>query len=744
MQSSNELTYDDFEVEIGQGKGLDYPITVLHSEAGETRATMHFPYDELVLENRLLALKNALLGSGGDRRTSLSPEEQAVQDFGSDLFNALITGEVRNRYDISLEKAKQNGRGLRLKLHIQSPNLAVLPWEFMYETRQEEYMGLMRSISIVRYPEHPQPIQPLTVELPLRILGMVASPKDLQPLDIDNEKQRIEEALKNLQEKGLVELTWLEGQTWRDLHKAMLGGPWHIFHFIGHGGFDPVHKEGIIALADDNGRMRSFGATELSRLLADHQSLRLVILNSCEGARGSERDLNSSNASILVRRGIPAVLAMQYKITDRAAIEFSRTFYDTLSYGLPVDTAVAEARKAISIEIANTVEWGTPVLYMRSPDGMLFNIRKKKIIGKNREDLLALYSKGIEAYEAQDWNTAINQFKNVLVIIKKPVSFAKIALIILALIAIAMIYLPQEHELTAIKISPATSSVVLGGDQKFTATTFDQFGNDMDEEVTWSSSDPAVGIIDSTGKFTAKAAGTTTIKAVSGSASGTATASVWTPTKEPTKITVSPATASLEIGRTQLFTTIVLDQFGSPIATTITWSSSNQAVGTIDSTGTFTSLATGTTTIKAASGSVSRTATVTVLPPPVTIPIRIQVVTGTDGTNDKPILKLYNKQGGVAAQFTMDKSNALRPGQTDEFTFTSSLTFCDLTGFQIIKPAGPAGDDPRDLREEYIYIDNVLVFFSRTTGTDFSPVTSTSFPPNGGWSGTNEYKTRCG
>jgi hypothetical protein len=124
--------------------------------------------------------------------------------------------------------------------------------------------------------------------------------------------------------------------------------------------------------------------------------------------------------------------------------------------------------------------------------------------------------------------------------------------------------------------------------------------------------------------------------------------------------------------------------------------------------------------------------------------IRIKVVTGTDGTNDKPILKLYDKQGSVAAQFTMDKSNALRPGQTDEFTFTSSLTFCDLTGFQIIKPAGPTGDDPWDLREEYIYIDNVLVFFSTTTGIDFSPVTSTSFPPNGGWDGTNEYKQRCG
>jgi hypothetical protein len=88
---------------------------------------MHFPYDELVLENRLLTLQNVLLGSGGMCCTFLTQEEQAVQKLGSDLFNALITGEIRNRYDVSMEKAKLKGRGLRVKLHIQPPNLAAQP-----------------------------------------------------------------------------------------------------------------------------------------------------------------------------------------------------------------------------------------------------------------------------------------------------------------------------------------------------------------------------------------------------------------------------------------------------------------------------------------------------------------------------------------------------------------------------------------------------------------------------------------
>ena len=110
----------------------------------------------------------------------------------------------------------------------------------------------------------------------------------------------------------------------------------------------------------------------MGRLLADHRSLRLALLNSCEGARGSEHDVFSSTAAILVRRGLPAVVAMQYEITDRAAVEFARSFYEALAEGLPVDAAVAEARKSISLAVTNTVEWGTPVLYMRAPQGAIF------------------------------------------------------------------------------------------------------------------------------------------------------------------------------------------------------------------------------------------------------------------------------------------------------------------------------------------------------------------------------------
>jgi len=211
------------------------------------------------------------------------------------------------------------------------------------------------------------------VDFPLRILGMVVSPLDLASLDVEQERERIERAIAPLRARGAVELTWLSGQTWRDLLKAMrTDRHWHIFHFIGHGGFDTARDEGQLAFANDEGKKDLLSATQVGRLLAEHLSLRLVVLNACEGARGSQQDVFSSTAATLVQRGIPAVLAMQYEITDQAAIELSRTFYEAISDGIPADAAIGEARKAISLELANTMEWGTPVLFMHAPNGELF------------------------------------------------------------------------------------------------------------------------------------------------------------------------------------------------------------------------------------------------------------------------------------------------------------------------------------------------------------------------------------
>ena len=202
---------------------------------------------------------------------------------------------------------------------------------------------------------------------------MVARPGDQHALDAGDEQQRLQAALAGLQREGLVELGWVAGQTYRDLEDALDDGPWHVFHFVGHGGYDRMADEGILALADETGCTHPVGADDISRLLAEHYPLRLVVLNACDTGRGSAADAFSSTATALIRREIPAVVAMQFEITDSAAIRFAQTFYHHLAKHRPVDDSVMRARRALRLAKKDSLEWGTPVLYLRAPDGHIFD-----------------------------------------------------------------------------------------------------------------------------------------------------------------------------------------------------------------------------------------------------------------------------------------------------------------------------------------------------------------------------------
>jgi CHAT domain-containing protein len=77
----------------------------------------------------------------------------------------------------------------------------------------------------------------------------------------------------------------------------------------------------------------------LAQLLSDYRTLRLDVLNSCEGARTGLTDRYAGTAQTLVQQGVPAVIAMQFEITDQAAIDFSNTFYAAIADGYPVEAA---------------------------------------------------------------------------------------------------------------------------------------------------------------------------------------------------------------------------------------------------------------------------------------------------------------------------------------------------------------------------------------------------------------------
>lgn len=325
---------------------------------------MHFPFTPLNLDNRLLILENALLKSGGQRRKTLSADEQAVRDFERALFDSLVNDEIRSLYYESQRETANKDCGLRIKPHFNAPDLAALPWEYLFDPRRDEYVALSTDTPLVRYLALPQSSDRSQFSRQCACWGWWPIPltQSLDELNVPLEKQRIERALVALQAKGLVKLTWLEGESWRDLQRAMRRVPWHIFYFIGHGGFDEIRDEGILNFTNRNGRPRKMTATDLGWLLSDPPTLRLVLLNACEGARGSQRDIFSSTAAVYFNPAWHSRCARHAVRHHRDAMQPSNlqrpSIYDALTDALPIDAAVTEARKAISISIAvnNTLE----------------------------------------------------------------------------------------------------------------------------------------------------------------------------------------------------------------------------------------------------------------------------------------------------------------------------------------------------------------------------------------------------
>lgn len=378
------MDYLNFELRIGTGNGKEYPVSVIHAPVGgEPSITSVIEVNDKALRQQLDDLVSVRSVHVATRRSanvtrhlptlsSQINESLTARQIGQHLFETLITDAVRDSYASSLVKAREQGVGLRLRLRIEAPEVAVLPWEFLYDPQEGDHVCLLRETPLTRYTALSRDRDVLPIKLPLRILGMVTSPSDLVQLDVTQEQRRIEQALEHRLERGDVELEWVQDGTWQGLQRTLDSGPWHIFHFIGHGAFDPTVGEGLLVFCNDQGVAQCISATALGRLFSGYSSLRLAFLNACEGGRTSGAELFSSVGAVLTRRGVSAVISMQFEITDSAALEFSRLFYDALAQNMPVDVAVTKARTGVSIAIPDSIEWATPMLHMRTPDGRLF------------------------------------------------------------------------------------------------------------------------------------------------------------------------------------------------------------------------------------------------------------------------------------------------------------------------------------------------------------------------------------
>lgn len=359
-------TYESFEVWIepaigGQGNsGMPtYPVRVYHSPAG--------PADgRLVLDvNASSFTKQLSLVRGKD------PDLKGRQTFGQTLFDALFQGKVLAVWNTSYGSiARGQASGMRLRLCINAPELAALPWELLYEKERDSFLATDATVAVARYlPVREPPYLPAQEKL--RILIVVQSPEggiQIEPEEVT----KLKTALDNLGQKVEYNcLPWNAGIS--VIQDELQKKEYHVFHFLGHG------DAGLLAMTAEGGNKQlTISDREFAQLFLGRRSIRLVVLNACYSSQ-PKNELSNLFAGIgpaLVQKQLPAVVAMQYhSVYLETASKFSRALYGALANGIPVDFAVNEARQQISIgNLLSQRDWSTPVLYMGTQNGHILDL----------------------------------------------------------------------------------------------------------------------------------------------------------------------------------------------------------------------------------------------------------------------------------------------------------------------------------------------------------------------------------
>jgi len=361
-----EPRYKNLGLTVAESQNGVHSVQIFESESGEEQGNPTF--DSFFDAADFKTAQEKL------RKLQASPEDMELM--GGKLFNAVFNNGVFQHLKNGLERAENEGKVLRLKLRLDGAELVCLPWELMHTDKLSPgFIALHKCLSLTRYLPLDQTIPKRRFRIPLKILVVMASPARWGELSTDKEKKLITKSLRPFIWAGDISLRFCQNATREKLSKELKRLP-HVVHYIGHGEFDAKTQKAFLVLETETREPDKVDAKALAVMLQE-RSVNLVVLNSCETALAASTDVFTGMAQNMVKLGIPAVVAMQHKIFDDAALWFSEVFYPTLFRCNSIDAAVAAARNAIVMKAKaglNQQDWAAPVLFMRAPDGKIFEM----------------------------------------------------------------------------------------------------------------------------------------------------------------------------------------------------------------------------------------------------------------------------------------------------------------------------------------------------------------------------------
>ncbi|MBW4648818.1 MAG: CHAT domain-containing protein [Kastovskya adunca ATA6-11-RM4] len=347
----------------------------------QARQLMNDPLLGVLQGNALLQEDSFVFPMAGK---SASPSANNLVALGQQLYEALFQGSLRDSWMMAQAIAQNQRSVLRLRLGLKGNRLPRLPWEVLYAGDRPLATGT--DIAFSRYQLSTKlmsPSQTLVFEQnqPLKILMVIAGPSDQEILELAQEAAQLQEELKSRspEEPPAIQLTILEQPGREQLTQALEQGRYQVFHYAGHSNLGDSGGN-VYLVSGRTGLTETLNGDDLAGLLANN-GVQLAVFNSCRGAytaassaddNGKERNL----AKALVKRGIPAVLAMAERIPDEVALTLTRLLYRNLNQGYPIDLSLSRARQGlISAYGSNQLYWALPVLYLHQDwDGFLSNV----------------------------------------------------------------------------------------------------------------------------------------------------------------------------------------------------------------------------------------------------------------------------------------------------------------------------------------------------------------------------------
>ncbi|HAJ61553.1 MAG TPA: CHAT domain-containing protein, partial [Cyanobacteria bacterium UBA8543] len=310
---------------------------------------------------------------------------------GQQLYNALFQGSLRDSWIMAQAIAQNQGKVLRLRLGLKGNRLPRLPWEVLHEGDRplatgievafsRYQLGTERKRLVTKRSSRTNGRSPHESDQTLRILMVIASPSDQETLELSQEANHLKNELSRrpLSNSRRIELDILEQPGREQLTQALEQGQYQVFHYAGHSNLGESGGD-LYLVSNKTGLTETLTGDDLAGLLANN-NVQMAVFNSCRGAytatsnaldNRKERNL----AEALVKRGIPAVLAMAERIPDEVALTLTRLFYRNLNQDYPIDLSLSRARQGlISAYGSNQLYWALPVLYLyREFDGFLSN-----------------------------------------------------------------------------------------------------------------------------------------------------------------------------------------------------------------------------------------------------------------------------------------------------------------------------------------------------------------------------------